>query len=83
MRAIAHLLDSYPEEDSFVILEDDVAFDLVEFWPDALSELFQEVSHALLGWAVINLAPTFYLRDQGHRRDLLLRWAARTQESIP
>ena len=49
---MAHMLSAYPEEDIFVVLEDDVAFDLVEYWPGALSELLGSVQIEFPNWQV-------------------------------
>lgn len=58
---MAHLLATYPDENVFVILEDDAAFDLVEFWPGTLSALLREASEDTPDWQVpfgwINLQP--------------------------
>ena len=55
---MAHMLAAYPEEDVFVALEDDAAFDLVEFWPGALSELISVIQQDFPDWQVLQLAPS-------------------------
>ena len=54
--AIHSFFQNHPEEDYFVVLEDDVSFDLVEFWPGSLSEYLKVADQLYPGWQTINLA---------------------------
>mmetsp|Transcript_16561 Transcript_16561/g.39073 ORF Transcript_16561/g.39073 Transcript_16561/m.39073 type:complete len:496 (-) Transcript_16561:16-1503(-) len=42
----------------FVILEDDVLFDLVPFWPGTLLQFLDLASDLHPGWQIVNLAPS-------------------------
>jgi hypothetical protein len=56
--AIRELFSKYPREDFFVVLEDDVSFDLVPFWPGTLRTLLEHASQTHPGWQILNLAPS-------------------------
>lgn len=61
-----------------MVLEDDVSFDLVAFWPGALSSLLAEISCLEPDWSIVNLAPTTGFVQLNERPHFMLLWASRT-----